>query len=149
MRQINEKYIRAVNRAVKHAESTDPFNICKSYGIKVHFVPLGSLKGFTATNYRMRNIFINEDLSDMDARYTCAHELGHILMRHDYNKLWMANHTFFNLNRYENEANRFAIHLLLVPKRLLLWGLKYLINRQFHTVWKVFLFLYAMRGNCS
>ena len=115
MRQINEKYIRAANRAVKHAESTDPFNICKSYGIKVHFVPLGSLKGFTATNYRMRNIFINEDLSDMDARYTCAHELGHILMRHDYNKLWMANHTFFNLNRYENEANRFAIHLLLVP----------------------------------
>ncbi len=112
MRHKHEKYIKAVNKAVKRAESSDPFRICWDYGIIVKYVPLGSLKGFTATNYRIRTIFINEDLDEIEAKFTCAHELGHILMRHDYNKLWLANHTFYNLDRYENDANRFAIYLL-------------------------------------
>ncbi len=112
MRHKHEKYIKAVNKAVKRAESSDPFRIWWDYGIIVKYVPLGSLKGFTATNYRIRTIFINEDLDEIEAKFTCAHELGHILMRHDYNKLWLANHTFYNLDRYENDANRFAIYLL-------------------------------------
>ncbi len=114
---MQEKYVKSVKKTIQRTGTTDPFEICSSLGIKVIRAPLGSLKGFTATNYRIRTIFINEELTEIEAKYSCAHELGHILMKHDYNKLWMANHTFFNLNKYENEANRFAIHLLLWPWR--------------------------------
>lgn len=112
---MRKDYKKIVKRIVNKAETTDPFAICRYLDIPVRYTELGSLKGFTTTNYRVKTIFINEKLSKIEAKYSCAHELGHILMGHDYNKLWLASKTFFNLNRYENEANRFAVHLLLAP----------------------------------
>lgn len=114
---MHKDYKKIAKNIIKKAASADPFAICRYLDIPVIHTDLGSLKGFTTTNYRIKTIFINEKLGEIEAKYSCAHELGHILMRHDYNKLWMANNTFFNLNRYENEANRFAIHLLLEPYR--------------------------------
>ena len=58
---MQEKYLKSVRKVIQCAETTDPFEICSRLGIKVIRAPLGSLKGFTTTNYRIRTIFINEE----------------------------------------------------------------------------------------
>ena len=112
---LKKDYLSMVENIVTKVESSDPFRICKYLDIDVFFCPLGSLKAYTTTNYRIKTIHINDSLNEVDAYYSCAHELGHILLKHDYNKIWMANNTFYNLNKFENDANLFAMNLLLYP----------------------------------
>lgn len=41
------------------------------------------------------------------------HELGHIVCRHNQNTVYLSTKTFLNVNKYENEANMFATHMIL------------------------------------
>lgn len=118
-------YDREVRKIVARAESFEPFRICKFLDIDVMFHALGERKAYTTVMNRIRTIVINEDLDEIQARYSCAHELGHIMMKHDYNKIWMENKTNWNTNRYENEANLFAIHLLMYPYKEEIKGMEY------------------------
>lgn len=106
---------KLINKLINLAESSNPFNICKELGIIVLCHNLGSINGYTTTNNRIKIIVLNEKLKAKEKRYTLAHELGHIVLRHRYSKLWLSAKTFYNNNTYENEANTFAIKLLLAP----------------------------------
>ena len=57
-------------------------------------------------------IYINEDLDERDARFVCAHELGHFFLHQNINRIFMDKHTHFVMSRYEVEADRFAAELL-------------------------------------
>lgn len=116
---------KVVSEIVRKSGSSDPFYICKVLGIEVFFSALGSVKGLMTTNYGVHVIILNENLSEPEARFSCAHELGHICLKHDYNKIWMENHTGFNVNKFENEANQFAIHLLLEHLDESIWESEY------------------------
>lgn len=106
---------KLINKLIRLAESSDPLAICKELGIIVLCHNLGNINGYTTTNNRTKIIVLNEKLTTKERKYTLAHELGHIVLNHKYSKLWLSAKTFYNNNIYENEANTFAIKLLLSP----------------------------------
>lgn len=104
-----------VDRLIKKANTSNVYEICDHFNIQFLFVPLGTIKAFTTTNYRIKTIFLNEELDERERIFSIAHELGHIFLQHDYNKIWLSNHTGHTLNKFENEANKFAVRLLISP----------------------------------
>lgn len=94
-------------------KTTNPFSICKELGYTVIIESLGNMKGYTTTNYRITSIHINEDLTEEEKLFTCSHELGHILLCHSHNKIFLSKNTYINTERFEKEATTFAIYLAL------------------------------------
>lgn len=114
---------KLVKVLIRKHDTNNPFEICSSKGIEIYYVPLGSLNGFYTENFRIKTIYINEQLKDRQRKIVCSHELGHIMLRHKANKLFLSNNTFFVTNRYEIQADKFAAELLISNE--LLEELKY------------------------
>ncbi len=57
--------------------------------------------------------YIDEKLSDHDQLFVCAHELGHMLLHKKSNAIFLDSRTHLNSDKYEIEANRFAVDLLV------------------------------------
>lgn len=93
--------------------TTDPFLICRYMDYEVEYRPLGNIRGIFHRMYRMVTIQINDELDEDASTIACAHELGHIVRRHDNNRFFLATRTQFRTNPYEIEADAFAAHLLL------------------------------------
>lgn len=102
-----------VTMLVKKHNTRNPFEIIKGMNVIVLFVPLVDIRGFYQYFQRNNIIYINENLSESEKLFVCAHELGHMLMHKKANCLYMDTHTNFNTNKYELEANKFAMELLL------------------------------------
>lgn len=102
-----------VTMLVKKHKTRNPFEIIKGMNVIVLFVPLIDIRGFYQYFQRNNIIYINENLSESEKLFVCAHELGHMLMHKKANCLYMDTHTNFNTNKYELEANKFAMELLL------------------------------------
>ena len=103
---------RTSKSLVRKFGTRDPFRIASAMGITVIRVPLKGIRGFYQYMKRCRIIYLADDLSEADARFVCAHELGHAILHRGYNRIFMDAHTYFPTNRYEIEANRFAVDLL-------------------------------------
>lgn len=69
---------------------------------------------------------INNALEREDQYVTCAHELGHFILHQGLNGIFLST-TLMLPNKYEIQADKFALHLLLehydcyedIPDRLL------------------------------
>lgn len=107
-----------VTMLVKKHKTRNPFEIIKGMNVIVLFVPLVDVRGFYQYFQRNNIIYINENLSESEKLFVCAHELGHMLMHKKANCLYMDTHTNFNTNKYEIEANKFALELLLPDAEL-------------------------------
>lgn len=103
---------RIADALVRKCGTRDPFRIAEALGFEVIRLPLRGIRGFYQYVKRCRLIYIDSDLSERDARFVCAHELGHAFLHQGYNRIFMDTHTHFVSSRYENEANRFAVDLL-------------------------------------
>lgn len=114
---------RIVKSLTKKHGTNNPFEICSCKDIEIYYVPLGSLNGFYTENFRIKTIYINEKLNERQRKIVCSHELGHIMLKHKENKLFLSNNTFLITNRYEIQADRFAAELLISDE--LLEELKY------------------------
>jgi len=79
---------------------------------------LGSLNGFYTINFRIKTIYLNEKLNTQQRKISCAHELGHIILRHHMNKLFLSNNTFIVTNKFEIQADKFTVELL-VPDNII------------------------------
>lgn len=108
-----DKYFNKVDKLIRRFKTDNPFEICKIKDIDVTYENLGSLKGYTTTISRIHSIHINSDLNEEDVRFTCAHELGHIICRHKQNTIYLSTKTFISTGKTENEANMVATHILL------------------------------------
>ena len=102
-----------VARMKKKHESSDPYEIAKQMRIIVLFEELGSINGYFNTVSRHRFIHINQDLAEADQIFTAAHELGHAILHPKVNTTFLRAKTMFSVNKYETEANQFAVHLLI------------------------------------
>ena len=97
---------------VRKYKTRDPFRIAKALGFVVVHAPMQGIRGFYQYIKRCYVIYIDSSLDDHAARFVCAHEIGHALMHRGLNRIFMDSHTYFQTNRYEIDANRFAVDLL-------------------------------------
>ena len=107
-----------IQKLVRQAGTRDPFEIARQKHIIITEEPLGSIRGYYSRSHRQPVIHINSALSESQRRFTCAHELGHALLHPTANTPFLHSRTLFSVNRYEIEANRFAVWLLISDEDL-------------------------------
>lgn len=110
-KKIAEKLIRKFN-------TNCPFQIARELGVVIQFERLKDTLGYFNTYKRIKMIHINQELSDADQQFACAHELGHSLLHPEVNTPFLKKNTLFSISKIEREANEFAVELLL-PDSLL------------------------------
>lgn len=102
----------------KHC-SRNPIEIVRGLNVILVFMPLVGVRGFYQYFQRNNIIYIDENLPYHEQLFVCAHELGHMLLHRKANALFMDSRTFLNSSRYEQEADSFAMYLLLGDEMLL------------------------------
>lgn len=107
-----------VNRLVRFYKTRDPFEMIKGMNIILVTYPLEGVRGFYQYFQRNNIIYLDEKLSDSERRFVLAHELGHMMLHKKSNAIFMDTRTQFNTSKYEQEANLFAMELLL-PDQIL------------------------------
>lgn len=106
-------YIRdIVNSICCKYDTRNPIELADCLGIRINYCELGSIRGFFVFKNRIKQIFLNYNLTDYEKRFVLAHEIGHSLLHPEQNTMFLQN-TFFSADRLEIEANRFAIELLM------------------------------------
>ncbi|WP_425756164.1 ImmA/IrrE family metallo-endopeptidase [Ihubacter sp. rT4E-8] len=104
---------KSVDYYIKKVGSRNPFEIADALNIIVIFEELGSINGYYNKQLRMKQIHINHNLEDNERLFTAAHELGHAILHPDTNTPFLRSYTYFSIDKLENEANKFAIELLI------------------------------------
>lgn len=106
-------YIRdIVNSVCCKFDTRNPIELADCLDIRINYCELGSIRGFFVLKNRIKQVFLNYNLSDYERRFVLSHEIGHSLLHPDQNTLFLQN-TFFSADRLEIEANRFAIELIM------------------------------------
>lgn len=103
---------RIAESLVRKYRTRNPYQIADALGLVVIPTPLQGIRGFYQYVKRCGIIYIDSNLREEDARFVCAHEIGHAILHRGCNRIFMDTHTHFAVNRYEIEANRFAVDLL-------------------------------------
>lgn len=98
-------------RLCKRHHSRNPFELCQALNIIVLYEPLGTVRGYYSKSHRFRVIHINENLSENQQLFTCAHESGHAVLHPNANTPFLREHTLFSVDKLEVQANRFAVCL--------------------------------------
>ena len=93
-------------------ETRNPFDIANQKNIIVVTENLGSIRGYYCATHKQKVIHINQNLNEQQQFFTCAHELAHSIMHPNLNTPFLKSNTLFSVNKYENEANKFAVLLL-------------------------------------
>lgn len=103
---------RLVADLVKKYGTRDPFRIADELGYTIIYTPLVGVRGFYQYLKRCHIIYLDSQLEDPDLRFVCAHELGHSLVHRGLNRIFMDKSTDMITQKYEKEANLFALELL-------------------------------------
>ena len=103
---------------IKKHHTNCPFQIAREMGVVIRFEPMGNTLGYFSKYKRINFIHINQNLSEADRIFPCAHELGHVLQHPKENTPFLKKNTLFSISKIEREANEFAVELLL-PDALL------------------------------
>lgn len=99
-------------------ETSNPYKLCHELDIKLNYIDLGcNIGGFlqrTKEGYEM--IHINTYLPEPYQTYVLAHELGHAICHPEISLSYFQTNMSFIRNKYELEADKFAVKLLLLTK---------------------------------
>lgn len=109
---------RLVDSLVRKYNTRNPFEIIKNLNVIVVFYPLNGVRGFYQYFQRNNIIYIDETLSDREKLFVCAHELGHMLLHKQTNAIFMDSRTQLNTTKYELEADRFAVNLIMSDEEI-------------------------------
>ena len=110
---------KKIKSLIRKYDTNNPFELADYLNIAIIFEPLGSINGYYNKQLRMKQIHINSELDRHTQVFTAAHELGHALLHPNANTPFLRNNTGLNLNKYEIEANKFAMELLISDETLL------------------------------
>ena len=110
---------RLADSLVRKYNTRNPFEIISNLNAIVIFYPLHGVKGFYQYFQRNNLIYIDEALDDVEKNFVCAHELGHMLLHKKTNAIFMDSRTQLNTTKYELEADRFAVDLLIPDETIL------------------------------
>lgn len=109
---------RLADSLVRKYNTRNPFEIIKNLNVIVVFYPLNGVRGFYQYFQRNNIIYIDETLSDREKLFVCAHELGHMLLHKQTNAIFMDSRTQLNTTKYELEADRFAVNLIMSDEEI-------------------------------
>jgi len=98
--------------------TNNPFDIARERNIGILYEPMKTTLGFYVRYRRFQHIILNDDLSEGMQHFVCAHELGHSILHADLNVPKLTRYTMFSRDKFERQANTFAVELLL-PDELL------------------------------
>lgn len=100
--------LRVKNLINRHGTSS-PYQIADDLGVTVVPTKLPARTyGFWQRLLRRKYIFVNEALPDDLQRFVVAHELGHIILHHNYAYYYMENRTYYADATKEEQADEFA-----------------------------------------
>lgn len=111
-----------VDEIIKRFDTRDPFDICKSMNIHIHYKDLGTaLKAYYFYQSRIKNIVINSRSGMIVRRILCAHELGHAILHGELATMrGFQELELFDMSApAEYEANLFAAELIIPDEELL------------------------------
>ena len=112
-----EKIVRALN-ALSEARSEKPLVTLRGVSANALNGASGMAEWCSDGEAKYR-CFYNHDEAPVRQRFTQAHELGHVMLKHvDEHTVQMRDDRFDNSNPIETEANAFAAELLM-PRRWL------------------------------
>lgn len=100
------------DKLVRRFGTRDPVKIAEELGYIIIDTHLSGIRGYHQYVQRCNIIYLDNDLSEQERRWVCAHELGHSIMHKGLNRIFMDTCTHMVSNRYETEADRFAADLL-------------------------------------
>ena len=104
---------KRADELARRFQTRNPFEIIQGLNVILLFVPLIDTKAFYQYFQRNNIIYIDENLSKTEQTFECAHEMGHMLLHKNANTIFMDSRTMLNTNRYEKEADTFAMDLLI------------------------------------
>lgn len=104
---------KKVNSLVRKYQTRNPFEIIQGLNVILVFAPLIDTRAFYQYFQRNNIIYIDENLSRHEQMFECAHEMGHMFLHKKANTIFMDTRTNFNSNKYEKEADSFAMDLLI------------------------------------
>lgn len=90
-----------------------PFKLAEKLDVQVEFEYLGKILGYYTKAFRVPVIKINESVPKKQQTFICGHELGHHILHPNENTSFLKRHTFYSTDRFEVEANKFAINLIV------------------------------------
>ena len=98
---------------VRKYHTRNPFEIIQGLNVILVFAPLIDTRAFYQYFQRNNIIYIDENLSRHEQIFECAHEMGHMFLHKKANTIFMDTRTGFNTNKFEKEADTFAMDLLI------------------------------------
>lgn len=107
-----------VQHTVKKYNTRNPYELAERMGIIIHRCELGKIRGYYYYAYRIKQIFLNCNLSKEQENFVLAHEIGHSVLHPTANTPFLKESTFLSVDKMELEANKFAMELLLPDAEL-------------------------------
>ena len=104
---------KRVNQIVRKYKARDPLDIAERMGCIIVRYPLEGVRGFYHYFQRNHIIYVDDRLPDHMVSFVIAHELGHVFLHQKSDAIFMDTRTHFVKSKYENEANLFAMDLLI------------------------------------
>lgn len=109
-----------VKALIKKYRTRDPFEMMQGMNAILVYYPLDDgVRGFYQYYKRNNIIYIDERLSRHEQAFVLAHEIGHMTMHRTANAIFMDTRTQFNTRKYEMQADKFAVELL-IPNEIIL-----------------------------
>lgn len=110
---------KLLHKLIRRFKTNDPFIIAVGLGIHIRFNELDEgTRGFYYKKLRNRFIVIDSKLDEPWQRFVCAHELAHDRLHPGFSRFWLDEQSFFNVGKYERQANKFATQLLLANSKI-------------------------------
>ena len=111
---------KLINTLVRKYKTNCPFTIAEHLNIHIHFEDLGNhTRGIYYCKLRRKFIVINSRLNSYWQRFICAHELAHDRLHRGLNRFFLDEYSLSNTNKYERQANQFAVQLLLSNSKII------------------------------
>ncbi len=107
-----------VEKLREQYDTNDPFQLAADMGIILLLEDLGSTLGYYSHCYEKKFIHINSRLSKQQQAITCAHELGHSVLHPTLSAPHLRLSTLFSVDKFELQANRFMVQLLVTDEDL-------------------------------
>ena len=111
---MKQKILMTIENIKTRYGTLDPKQICDILNISITKAELPKeTNGFYISMLGRKAIVINSSLSPTQEKYCLAHELGHALLHEELNWAFLSQNTCFVTQKYEREADLFAVYLLL------------------------------------